>query len=78
MNQKTSKKESFKVTLEIFPSEGQDFDFVEIEDMLANVVSGMIRQYDLKKVAIPEAMLELDGRTSSWYQALKEKEAKNQ
>jgi hypothetical protein len=49
MNQK-SKTQKFVVTLEIFSS--QDIDDVDVEDMLGNVVTGMIRQYDLDKVAL--------------------------
>ena len=49
MNQK-SKTEKFVVNLEIFSS--QDIDEVDVEDMLSNVVTGMIRQYDLDKVVL--------------------------
>ena len=49
MNQK-SKTEKFVVNLEIFSS--QDIDEVDVEDMLGNVVTGMIRQYNLDKVVL--------------------------
>ena len=49
MNQK-SKTEKFVISLEIFSS--QDIDEVDVEDMLGNVVTGMIRQYNLDKVVL--------------------------
>ena len=41
---------TFNVTLKIETT--GDEDEVDIEDMLSNVVTGMIRQYDLKKVTL--------------------------
>lgn len=54
MNQKINqeKTQKFVVTLEIFSS--QDIDNVDVEDMLGNVVTGMIRQYDLDKVVLKQ------------------------
>ncbi|HTH21910.1 MAG TPA: hypothetical protein VL854_06800 [Nitrososphaeraceae archaeon] len=58
MNQKT-KTQKFVVNLEIFSS--QDIDEVDVEDMLGNVVKGMIRQYDLDKVVLKRRnMIEME------------------
>ena len=49
----------FSVTLEIFTK--GDEDEVDVEDMLGNVVTGMIRQYDLDKVVLKRRnMIEME------------------
>ena len=45
----------YSVTLEIDTGrKSEDFDNVDVEEMLGNVVRGMIRQYDLKAVLLKQ------------------------